>query len=217
MEIIMELILINKNKLKIMLDESDMKKYHIGNESDYREKDTRKAIRDLLDSAREQIGFDTDGEEVFVQLYASKKGGCELFVTKCQSHGDSYCLAESNQPEPEQKSALPIKSRASLPVAKEKRSVRLAYSFSSLPFLLKVCKILKEKGRFEESQAYSDGGGGFFLFIDSVGLSAYTRLDHLTFITEYGNREDPDRLLSYISEHGKTICSERAVEILGQF
>ena len=81
----MELILISNTKLKIMLDESDMKKYHIGSEVDCSGGTTRKAIRSLLDRARDQIGFNTEGEEIFVQLYASKRGGCELFVTKCKT------------------------------------------------------------------------------------------------------------------------------------
>ena len=85
----MELILISNTKLKIMLNENDMQRYKIGSESDCAEPDTRRAIRSLLDCAREQIGFNTEGEEIFVQLYTSKKGGCELFVTKC--HDSALC------------------------------------------------------------------------------------------------------------------------------
>ena len=90
----MELILISNTKLKIMLNESDMQKYHIGSESDCAEISTRKAIRSLLECARDQIGFNTDGEEIFVQLYTSKHGGCELFVTKCLSESNKCTLPE---------------------------------------------------------------------------------------------------------------------------
>ena len=82
MEIIMELIPINNSKLKIMLDESDMKEYNISDEADCANGETRQAIRHILDRARDQIGFNTEGSEIFVQLYTSKRGGCELFVTK---------------------------------------------------------------------------------------------------------------------------------------
>ena len=95
----MELILISNTKLKIMLDESDMKKYHIENESDCAEFSTRKAIRSLLECAKDRIGFNTDGEEIFVQLYTSKQGGCELFVTKCNG------ARQESGSEGEQKSA----------------------------------------------------------------------------------------------------------------
>ena len=125
----MELILINKNKLKIMLDENDMKKYHIGSESDCAEGSTRKAIRNLLENAKDQIGFDTDGEEIFVQLYASKRGGCELFVTKCQAQNDEYRICDPRQDEGDASGGLPIKKHAALPVAKEKKSVDSLPSF----------------------------------------------------------------------------------------
>ena len=78
----MELIPINNSKLKIMLDENDMKEYNIGDEADCANSATRLAIRHILDCAKDKIGFNTEGAEIFVQLYTSKHGGCELFVTK---------------------------------------------------------------------------------------------------------------------------------------
>ena len=63
----MELILISNTKLKIMLDEEDMRKYNIGTDSDCSGGTTRRAIRSLLECAKEQIGFITTGEEIFVQ------------------------------------------------------------------------------------------------------------------------------------------------------
>ena len=78
----MEIIPINDSKLKIMLDESDMKELHIYDDADCARGETRLAIRTLLERARAETGFDTEGSEIFVQLYTSKDGGCELFITK---------------------------------------------------------------------------------------------------------------------------------------
>lgn len=213
----MELILISNSKLKIMLDESDMKKYHICNESDCADGMARKAIRSLLDEAKDQIGFNTDGEEIFVQLYASKKGGCELFVTKCHPHKLEEHQPDFSHQEAEAPTNLPVKRRASLPAVKEKRGTYIAYSFGELSYIIKVCKILAAKGKFPGSQAYNDRNGRFYLLLDSVGASAYSRLDSLTFITEYGSREREDKILPYISEHGKVICEKNAVDILSKF
>ena len=196
----MELILINKNKLKIMLDESDMKKYHIGSESDCAESTTRKAIRSLLESARDQIGFDTDGEEVFIQLYASKSGGCELFVTKC----DAVRAIKGDKPR-------------GLLDSPDRRRNALAYSFDDLESLLKVCRILASTAYKGESSAFRDGDGRFYLLISSSLSSAYSRLDPLTFLIEFGIRENPDSIRTYISEHGRAICPENAVETLARF
>jgi negative regulator of genetic competence, sporulation and motility len=234
MEIIMELILISNTKLKIMLDESDMKKYHIENECDCAEGSTRRAIRNLLECAKDQIGFNTDGEEIFVQLYASKQGGCELFVTKC--NGESK---EENEPaaeeilrdtkrkrsdslpdaskETREKISLPEKITSRLPQAKSRDRARIAYSFSEMSHLLEVCKILRSSGIFPESRAFSDDTGKYYLLLLGEGLKAYSRLDRLTFIVEYGRRENPDCLVSYIAEHGRVICEMKAIETLSAF
>ena len=68
----MELIPINDSKLKIMLDESDMKELNICEEADCANNETRHAIRTILERAKNQIGFNTEGSEIFVQLYASR-------------------------------------------------------------------------------------------------------------------------------------------------
>lgn len=236
----MELILISNTKLKIMLDESDMRKYHIENECDCAEGSTRKAIRSLLECARDQIGFNTDGEEIFVQLYTSKQGGCELFVTKCNTdrdrnnHPEEFRLPISEEPlkgtkrkkqaslpeplsEAWKKGNLPEKLPVKLPKSKREGFTRLAYSFPDLSSLLTVCRILSLAEIYPESRAFSDGEGNFYLLLLGEGLKAFTRLDRLTFIVEYGKRENPDCLISYISEHGKTICESRAIETLSAF
>lgn len=237
----MELILISNTKLKIMLSEEDMTQYNIGGETDCSEPTTRRAIRSLLECARDQIGFNTDGEEIFVQLYTSKRGGCELFVTKCKVE------------EPEIKKSLPetapvqversgaerkAKKAGRLPsnsysesncsdtssVGEEKKGSirksavgRIAFSFPSLSELISICRLLDRFGIHPESRAFTDSDGRGYLLLMNTGMSAYSRLDRLTFILEYGQRENPDCVVSYISEHGKVICDEKAVETLCRF
>ena len=238
MEIIhMELILISNTKLKIMLDESDMKKYHIGNESDCADSGTRRAIRSLLDRARDQIGFNTEGEEIFVQLYTSKRGGCELFVTKSQTSEAPTPIEERlKSPVASKESAdaqkrraprLPEKKHPELPasappdvspeekaLAREHKCSRIAFSFTAASDLFAVCKALHRSDVIPQSRAFADDEGNYYLLLLGTGMSAYSRLDKLTFILEYGKRENPDCLSSYINEHGKIICEEKAIETL---
>lgn len=237
----MELILISNTKLKIMLDESDMRKYQIGSDVDCAEATTRKAIRTLLECAREQIGFNTDGMEIFVQLYTSKRGGCELFVTKSLSESDENEVHErirshiatdgiSEERIPRRPSRLPEimkgeretsgstdNSSYKLPKVREYRNCRIAFSFSSMADLFTVCRILDRSNVRPESRAFADELGNYYLLLSGTGMSAYSRLDRLTFILEYGRRENPDCLMSYINEHGKIICREKAIETLCKF
>lgn len=79
----MELIVIDENKLKIMLSAPDMLHYELRAERmDYADEDTQRAFRHIFHDARDQIGFETTGERLLVQLYTSREGGCEIFVTK---------------------------------------------------------------------------------------------------------------------------------------
>ena len=79
----MELIVISESKLKIMMTASDMAHYELENVClDCADSHIRAAFRHIFDDARDRIGFETEGERLFIQFYASKEGGCEIFVTK---------------------------------------------------------------------------------------------------------------------------------------
>lgn len=79
----MELIVISESKLKIMLSAPDMAYYELeSTRVDCADAHTRAAFRHIFADARSAIGFDTAGERLLVQLYASREGGCEIFVTK---------------------------------------------------------------------------------------------------------------------------------------
>ncbi len=252
----MELILISDTKLKIMLSESDMKEYNIGKEADCAESNTRHAIRSLLDRVKDITGFDTDGEEIFIQLYTSKGGGCELFITKCREEVSAASQKErlEKAKSPETKKEFSKAQKHSLENTDGKRSPakistdqknafcggiekdselsckysdkksskqytsgRISYSFPSLRELCKVCRVLSDSKIHINSMAFGDDRGKYYLLLNDPSLSAYSRLDKLTFILEYGERENPDALLSYIFEHGVSICSENAIEILGEY
>lgn len=222
----MELILINDSKLKIMLNEEDMKQYSIGNDSDCIEPGVRRGIRSLLEKAREQIGFNTEGDEIFVQLYASKKGGCELFVTKTVAGYDrdsdkksaesaKRLLHDINNALPSRALGTEEKTKGLIPHGKDS----LTFSFDSIEHLLKVCKIMltdKRRERPVKSSAMTDDGRNYYLTLENVGMSAFSRLDKLTFLFEYGKKEDSESIASYISEYGKVICRENAIETLGK-
>ena len=75
--------MISDNKLKVMLCQEDLKHFELkAEELDYSNTETKRMFWDVLSQAKHQTGFDTDGQRVLVQLYPSKEGGCEMFVTK---------------------------------------------------------------------------------------------------------------------------------------
>ncbi len=222
----MEMIPISRSKLKIMLDESDMKEYNIGKEADCANNETRHAIRNILDMAKSRIGFNTEGEEIFVQLYTSKTGGCELFVTKSgmSDNTPDHDIKNDKKPRKRETTAKSAEICTALSQRKDDTAKnekheygRLIYSFESIHLLCLVCKILFSKNVKYTSHAYSDLQGSYYLVIDNTGASAYSRLCPLSFIAEYGKRERSDHALTYLNEYGKIICNDRAIETLSQF
>lgn len=233
----MELIPINEYKLKIMLDEIDMKEYSLGERSDCADAETRKAIRDILAVARDRIGFNTEGAEIFVQLYTSKTGGCELFVTKGEtanekSGGNAACSidrrtavfsdADARTPTRKKKEAARTQSPSqvslrtpALPQARRADIGRLTFSFDSVAMLCKVCAILQSRNASLESRALTDDMGNYYLVLYGTGMSAYSRLDKLSFISEYGERESAERIDTYLGERGRVICDKNAIGVLG--
>ncbi len=193
----MELIVISDDKLKIMLSEEDMQRYHIsGDELDYSKLSTRTVLKSILTDAKNLTGFDTEGERFFVQLFTSAHGGCELFITKGEQ--DDYTVDT-----PKEKAPL-----------SPRRTYQSLYSFDSFYNLISSCRRLTPFKEDIDSTAYSDISGRYFLSLKHANLSPYTRLDKFTFLLEYGKRENLESFERYIQEYGSWICKD-AVSVLG--
>lgn len=91
----MELLLISKDKLKVTLSALDMEKYELDCETiDYDSTETRRAFWSILDEAKHKTGFDAASDKVFIQVYPSRAGGCEMFVTRVgEKRGCGECTA----------------------------------------------------------------------------------------------------------------------------
>ena len=79
----MELIRIDEEKLKMILSHEDLLEFELDEDDlDYTNTETKRMFWELLRRAKQSTGFDTDGHRVLVQLYPSREGGCEIFVTR---------------------------------------------------------------------------------------------------------------------------------------
>lgn len=206
--LLMELIRISENKIKIMLNASDMTAYDLPSEGfDYCESTVREAFRAVLKDAGRKTGMDFSDSRLSIQLYPSKSGGCEMFVTRngdstgfsagVRSRGKTLSPERDILPDPEAEESHPRWERAE------------AFGFESMQWLLSVCKRLKRVGFSGNSAAFRDENGKCFLLIEAPGSVR-------SLIIEYGTPESPEAVRLYISEHGDTLCAREAVEILGE-
>ena len=198
----MELIVISEGRLKITLTEADMARYELADPQGGREDGwalaphARRALRHILADANENIDFDAEGERLFVQLYASKGGGCEIFVTRMEDGGEARLLRA-------------VTNTALKNPAEEKRTVWIR--LESLEDVTALCKRLIQTGFLGESQLYITPEPTIWYLYVSFWENRGGRLPgRWDFRREYGT--ETGDMGMYLSEHGRLICPEGAVE-----
>lgn len=226
----MELIMISESKLKIMLTSEDMRAYSIDcSMLDYENTETRRAFWSILDEAKHRTGFDAASEKVFVQVYPSKEGGCEMYITKLGSASGKKAgpFGKSATEKMEQKKGNEkVADRRECLEAKsavlQSRGVKdglgieriSAFKFSSMELLLKVCRQLHLQGCQGESSAYSTDTGEYFLVIKENTVDFYSPYLQFSFVGEYGQCVEYDFVRMSLGEHCRTICEKNALQVL---
>ncbi len=188
----MELLIISENKIKISLTKNDLDGYKIScDDIDYDTTETRRVVWSLLDDVKKQVGFDAGKSRIFVQMYPSRDGGCELYISKLGKQS-SRSLVNA-----EQKGDT---------LSKEDRK-KDYYIFDGINEMLAVCKELCYQGYKGSSDVYVDDDGRFFLCTESE--------KGFEFMLEFGLHQASEATELYIKEHCREICTQRAVETLG--
>ena len=210
----MEFILINENKIKVMLSEEDLDEFEIdAEEMDYSNTETKRMFWDILSRAKHSTGFDTDGQRVLVQLYPSRKGGCEMFVTKIGLLSDSFGQNEADDTNnPHIADRMTVRSHGKRNLLSKKEV--FAYSFDSIGDVLRVCRRLADIGYSEESSLYIDENEKIYLFLCGIEKNYYPTVDDHSFICEFGRRINRETTQLYLAEHGRRICNHNAVAYL---
>lgn len=179
----MELILINASKLKIMLSAEDMTAYALdADRINYDNTETRRAFWSILDAAKHKTGFDAAADRVFIQVYPSKGGGCEMYVTKLaagsQAAGSAVCAVGS------------------------KLNAEDIFVFDRLCDLLEFCRSALTAGYAGESSLYTDGRKYYLTLCPSCGEVP---------CCEYGVKLKSPLFAGYISERCSPVCASDAV------
>lgn len=206
----MELIIINKSKLKIMLSADDMKKYGIdhANIADDPIK-VHTAFKNILSDIELETGFNKAEDKIFIQLYPSKEGGCEMFVSKMMLSDNR----EERAVMPAYKEQSVVQLKSSKRATNSKKDT-FTYCFEKIKWLICACRELNKRGFSGESLAYRDKEGRYYLFISPFSRDGEKSDVQLAFLSEFGDAENTDCTTLYINENGRCICEENAVETL---
>jgi negative regulator of genetic competence, sporulation and motility len=128
----MELILISNSKLKIMLSAEDMKKYNIECDGGSA---LRQGFKPVLERAHDDCGFDIESGRLLVQVFPSRGGGCEMFVTRIALTGSDGATDAS------------------------------VCIFDCLGAMISLCRVLHTRGLGKKSEAYALPEGSFALIL----------------------------------------------------
>lgn len=208
----MEFILVNSVKLKIMLSSQDMKEFGLSGNAPEDSGFSRTALRRLLDRAHTETGFDTKHAKIYVQAFPAPDGSCELFLTR-----RSRIL-----PEPEEeKSVFRKKYRFSGDDRGRKEYIAVSKEIDDLADLC----VRMHKGDFRGESALYMLDDYYYLwicfprrlpsFIQNAENFPDDEADRFSYLGEYADVVFADRMtFARLSEHGKNLISEKAVETL---
>ncbi len=188
----MELIIISESKIKLMLTSHDMEEYGT-------DENTGHVVRSIMSDVKRKYGYSGMDGRIFVQMYLSREGGCEMFVTKLdertQDVGRIFMEAGEERTMTELKRYM-----------FGGRGHHVIYSFDAMEYMLKTCLGLHKSGYVGESLAY----------VDRFRRMYYLLLNRETHIAgENLGSLCPSRTYYYINEHCDMLC-EDAVGVLGR-
>lgn len=208
----MEMILISDNKLKIILSSEELESFDLTVDIlDYGNTETKRMLWDLLSKAKHSIGFNPDGYRVFVQLYPSRDGSCELFVTKIVSSDKSICDIFSSERE-EYEDAELCDQEYSIPEDTLAQKNTVVFAMESLNVLNDACRRISNTSFSGDSSVYIFNGTFYLLlFVDTPYINY--PIDEISFLGEYGTQSHSKELLMSIYEFGKAICEGNAIKI----
>lgn len=216
----MELIKISSSRLKIMLSSEDMDSFELNcSDADRNTPRAREAFKRILKKAKEMSGFDIGCEKLFIQLYPSRAGGCELFVSKLETE-DRLAGADTTDAKNVYSAEL---AADELEAGGKRRYISAsntvcAFRFDSFSQLLDACRrLFCHAEAIQASSVYRDENAKYHLLLEIDGDERDFAEQSGIFMSEYGESEKSERLLMYISEHGRVICRESAVETLSKY
>ncbi len=210
----MELIVINENKLKVMMNKTDMKTYGLDeNEFHCSITNTRAILDKILHNSPIRTGFEniSNDDKILIQLYPDKNGGCELYVTKIMldEREDELFMPREN----EERYLLPKytakKQGMKIPI--------VSYKFDKLEYALKAAKEMIQRNYNGASSFYRDYEGKYFLFVNNSKNETSENQVTIDFLSEFGELWNLENSQMLLTEHGTCIFKENAIEQLVEF
>ena len=188
----MECLNLGESKIRLILTKEEAESRGVLSDSSSDSAEKRKKYRRILDEVKSLFGFDVGRERALVQIYPTKDGGAELFVTRLS--GAARGVGDLS----------PRSDRFEVVSSK-----RMYYIFERFDELIGATRAI-DPSLTEDSCVYRLESGEYCLsFLDKDECEALG----LCRILEFGRRF-PAADLYGLSEHARLVIGADAVEIL---
>lgn len=181
----MEILRIGKYAIKISLSNKEARDYKLIDSEEYEDDEIKEAFSKLLDNAKSYTDFTYTGRKIFTEIYPSKDGGCEVFI-----------------------STVNIENKQNQAQSKQRGLHTAIYEFKSLRRILKACFRLNEIQFKGKSSVYYDlDTEHYFLILENI----FSKELKFAFLLEYATVLKPSSIL-YVIEHYQCISKANAVK-----
>lgn len=197
----LELIMINSEKIKIMLSVEDMNKYDIKMYSlGHTGSAIKEAFHEVLTEIRDKTGFDTLSRRSLLQVYPSRDGGCEIYVTRLVGREQADIMTTEGF------------SDSQARVLQRRRYKNTVFYFETVADTMDACRALKADGFTKKSSLYKSMDGYYLIIENEVRPKGAP--DELTRLYDYGVKISGKITEAYIYEHMEPVIANGAVEAL---
>lgn len=187
----MEIMKITDTSIKISLCAAEAQEYNLNEESQLDTKEVKRSFAKLLNKAKKEVGFKYAGENIVAEIFSSKDGGYEIFVSYLNLEEKMYREKTNSEK-----------------ILRQAQSV--IYSFEELDNLLLVLSRISKLELDIKSSIYLDEDSKkYYLILDGVSKKDL----FLAFICEYATPVKASHL-TYIYEYTKCIIKENAISSL---
>lgn len=190
----MEILRIGKHAIKISLNNDETQEYKILNSDDIDSEEIRESFARLLSKVKETVDFSYAGRKIFTEIFPSKDGGCEIYVSCISVEAENAVYKDKGDQSDNKKPRLMIS----------------IFDFENMENLLLVCYRLREINYKSRSSVYYDEyKKRYFLMLEDI----YIKDLKYAFLLEYA-KYIKGTVASYIKEHCKCILKKDGVKIL---
>lgn len=185
--------IVNSNKIKVLLSASDMEAFGITySQLDYANEETRFAINDILTQVKIELGFESAGYRLFVEVFKSDDGGCTFYFTRTKPNIKDKIQNQTDKP----------LSPNIIPVT---------LKFDNLNALCDYSRFISEfvsLPTFGSNLYIMDGIYYLVIFIFKLQYNKFILTANEFSISIYPGKV----FYAHVNEHGKKLIEEKAVE-----